>query len=95
MTAARFERDISATLAELHNWILAAYPQARVSGAGRYLIETAAATLELAATPGPERRIALLRLPTLRLDYRFTRGDTGEHAALLKRLDLFMHRGGG
>lgn len=95
MSAEHFQRDVSATLDELANWVAAAYPDARRDGAGTYHVESADATLILMATPGPERRIALLRLPTLRIDYRFTRGSEAARAALLRRLDLYMHRGGG
>ncbi len=75
--------------------MVAAYPDAERSGPGTYRIETPAAALTLTATPGPERRIALLCLPTLTVNYRFTRGDDAARAHLLQRLDLFMHRGGG
>lgn len=95
MAEKRFCRDVTATLGELENWIAAAYPEAQRPGPGHYLIDTPQAALSLLATPGPERRIALLRLPTLRIDYRFTRGDDAARTALLHRLDLFMHRGGG
>lgn len=89
-------RDVSATLGELDHWIKAAYPAASRGGSdATYLIETAEAALELSATPGPLRRIALLALPTLRLEYRFRRGDRDARAELLGRLDMFMHRGGG
>ncbi|MCB1928438.1 MAG: hypothetical protein KDH17_10425 [Rhodocyclaceae bacterium] len=95
MPATEFERDVSATLDELAAWISKAYPDAERRGVGDHLITRRGAVLELVATPGPERRIALLRLPTLRIRYRFTAGDAEDRAALLSRLDLFMHRGGG
>ncbi|MCB1896232.1 MAG: hypothetical protein H6945_20355 [Zoogloeaceae bacterium] len=95
MPATEFERDVSATLDELAAWIAKAYPDAERRGAGDHLIADRGAVLELVATPGPERRIALLRLPTLRIRYRFTAGGAEACAALLHRLDLFMHRGGG
>jgi len=95
VSATPFQRDVSATLDELANWVVAAYPDAHRDGAGTYHIESGDAALTLSATPGPERRIALLRLPTLRIEYRFTRGSAEGRAALLRRLDLYMHRGGG
>ncbi len=95
MCEARFERDVSATQVELAAWIAKAYPAAVRLGEGRYLIETPTAALRLEALAGPERRIALLRLPTLHIRYEFIRGEAEQRAALLHRLDLFMHRGGG
>lgn len=90
-----FSRDVSATIPELEKWIAAAYPSAERIHETSFRIDDGAARLELVATPGPPRRIALLVLPTLRLDYRFLDGDAAARKALLHRLDLFMHRGGG
>ncbi|MCB1888364.1 MAG: hypothetical protein KDH20_12220 [Rhodocyclaceae bacterium] len=95
MPAEEFSRDVSATLDELAKWVAAAYPDAERVGSGGYRIVTPEATLVLTASPGPERRIALLRLPTLSLRYHFTSGDEAARGRLLHRLDLFMHRGGG
>ncbi|MCB1915820.1 MAG: hypothetical protein KDG52_08900 [Rhodocyclaceae bacterium] len=95
MPGTEFERDVSATLDELAAWIAKAYPEAEQRGAGDYRITHRDAVLELLATPGPERKIALLRLPTLGIRYRFTAGAADDRAALLERLDLYMHRGGG
>jgi hypothetical protein len=45
--------------------------------------------------PGPDRVIALLRLPTLTARIRFCAGDPAARERLLKRMDLAMQRGGG
>ncbi|MCB1906534.1 MAG: hypothetical protein KDH15_04125 [Rhodocyclaceae bacterium] len=95
MPAVEFERDVSATLEELAAWIGKAYPEAERLDTGHFRIEDGIAVLELVATPGPVRQIALLRLPTLKLHYRFANGDSKARSALLGRLDLYMHRGGG
>jgi hypothetical protein len=47
------------------------------------------------AGAGPERRIAAIRLPTLRVADRFIGGSDADRHALLARLDRAMHRGGG
>ena len=51
--------------------------------------------LRIDAVPGAERRIALVRLPTLIVTFRFTAGTRAAREALLTRLDRAMHRGGG
>lgn len=59
----------------------------RVSGKG--------AAMEIDLTPGPDRVIALLRLPTIQVRLRFTAGDAQARSRLLTYLDLATHRGGG
>jgi hypothetical protein len=54
-----------------------------------------AGSMQLEMTPGPERVIALLRLPTLRLRIQFTAGDEATNRQMLARFDLAMRRGGG
>jgi hypothetical protein len=66
-------------------------PQPGVWKAGSLRI--ASRTIDVA--PGAERRIALVRLPTLIVTYRFTAGSRAAREALLTRLDRAMHRGGG
>lgn len=90
-----FRRDVSATPDELRRWVFAAYPESSYRPPGSYLIESGTAALELTATVGPPRRIALLSLPTLCIDYRFLHGSEAARHQLLQRLDQFMHRGGG
>lgn len=43
----------------------------------------------------PERRIALLRMPRLEVHYRFDDVDEAVRTRFMRRLDLFMQRGGG
>lgn len=43
----------------------------------------------------PERRIALLRLPRLQVDYQFDGVSDVVRTRFMQRLDLFMQRGGG
>lgn len=52
-------------------------------------------SMQLEITPGPERMIALLRLPTLKLRIHFTAGDEATKRLMLERFDLAMRRGGG
>lgn len=51
--------------------------------------------LWLCWTPLAPRRIALLALPRLAVDYRFERVDADSRATFLRRFDAVMQRGGG
>ena len=54
-----------------------------------------AAAMDIQMTPGPDRAIALMRLPTMKVRLCFTAGNDDERKAMLKRLDLYTQRGGG
>jgi hypothetical protein len=43
----------------------------------------------------PERRIALVRLPRLQVDFRFDQVDAAQRSAFMRRFDLVLQRGGG
>jgi hypothetical protein len=51
--------------------------------------------LTLRWTVLPERRIALVRLPRLRVDFRFEGVPLAARQAWLRRFDLHTQRGGG
>jgi hypothetical protein len=89
-----FVRDVTSTLKEFDASLRQAAD--RVEGqAPTYLIKDGEVRLQIDIAPGAERRIALVRLPTLIVTYRFTAGSRGAQEALLARLDRAMHRGGG
>lgn len=89
------EREISASAGEFERGLELAFP-GRVERLGSgYRISALGASMEIAVTPGPERVIALLRLPTIRVCIRFTDGDAETRGRLLAHLDLATHRGGG
>ncbi len=90
-----FTRDVTSTLAEFDASLRTAAAGLISGGAPHYRIETGAVGLDIDVEGGPERRIALLRLPTLRVTYRFLSGSREAQQALLQRLDRAMHRGGG
>jgi hypothetical protein len=89
------EREMSASLAELRRGLDAAFPGAVEAYPLAFRVTTPGATMEMEARPGPERVIALLRLPTLRVRIRFTAGDSDARSRMLARLDLALRRGGG
>lgn len=43
----------------------------------------------------PPRVIALMRMPVLRVDFRFDGLDEAQRFAFMRRFDLYMQRGGG
>jgi hypothetical protein len=89
------ERDVTSTVAEFDASLRSAAAGGLDGAAPHYRVTGDGVQLEIDLAPGPERRIALLRLPTLRVTYRFTAGGAEQQRALLARLDRAMHRGGG
>ena len=53
------------------------------------------AAMDIYLTPGPDRVIALMRLPTIKVRICFTAGNAAERKKMLDRMDLYMQRGGG
>ena len=90
-----FEREMSALPADIARGLEVAFPGAVQGGPNRFVVTLPGAAMELQLTPGPDRVIALLRLPTLTLRIRFTGGDAAARAELVRRFDLAMRRGGG
>jgi hypothetical protein len=85
---------MSAIPADLARGLAAAFPGAVEGGPLRFRVR-AGSVMEIELTPGPERVIALLRLPTLRLRIRFSGGDSAAREGMLRRLELALRRGGG
>jgi len=89
------ERDVTSTIAEFDASLRKAAAGCIDGVAPHYRIDTGAVRVEIDALVGPERRIALLRLPTLLVTFRFLSGSSEAQRALLAQLDRAMHRGGG
>ncbi len=89
------EREVSATPAEFAHGLRNAFADGLSGGPLEFRAGHGGARMEIRLEPGPDRVIALLRLPTLRAHIRFTAGDADARAALLRRMDLAMQRGGG
>jgi len=86
---------MSALPADIARGLEVAFPGAVQGGPNRFVVTLPCAAMALQVTPGPDRVIALLRLPTLTLRIRFTDGDAAAQAELIRRFDLAMRRGGG
>jgi hypothetical protein len=88
-------RDVTSTREEFDASLRQAAAGCVQGRSPNYFIEDGDVRLQIEVEPGPERRIALVRLPTLIVTYRFTAGSRAAQDALLARLDRAMHRGGG
>ena len=93
----RFERDYGCTVTEWQRWM----PSAT---AGHVLEQITASALRVAVAEGsldlswqvlPERVIALIRLPRLRVQFHFDGVAAQPRAAFMRRFDLVLQRGGG
>ena len=89
------EREMSASRKEFLHGLGLAFP-GRVEESGELLrVDDNEATMEIALTPLPDRSIALLRLPNMKVHIRFTAGSPEKQQAMLARMDRAMQRGGG
>lgn len=88
-------RDMSATPAEFHRGLTAAFGAQVSGGPDLYRIASDGAAMDIDVAVGPPRVIALLSLPTLRVRIRFTAGRPAQWKTLLERMDRYMQRGGG
>lgn len=95
--AEAFEREHGCTVAEWLAWLpLAVGPHPlRQDAADVARVVIGDGTLELRWQALPPRVIALLRMPRLRVSYRFEGVAAAERAAFMRRFDLHMQRGGG
>lgn len=93
--AVRIEREVAATPAEFARGLHLAFPAGVVGGPLAFHVSDGPAEMEVSLVPGPDRVIALLRLPTLHVTLDFVAGEVSEQAKMLAHLDLATRRGGG
>ena len=105
--AAQFERDMGCTVTEWRTWLQAALPHHVCPPDATHT----AVSVHESPAPGepaqqgllrlhweelPARRIALLRIPRLRVRFDFDDGlSEAARTRFMRRLDLFLQRGGG
>ncbi len=77
--------------ADLHR----AFPDSVSGGPVFFRVSYASAAMDISLKPGPDRVIALMRMPTLLVQICFTEGSAAQCNAMLKRMDNYMQRGGG
>jgi hypothetical protein len=95
--AERFERDMGCSEAEWLGWLpaaLGAHPWEREGSSIRVRIGTRG-SLTLDWRVAAPRVIALVRIPRLLVNFRFDGLDDDERQVFMKRLDLYLQRGGG
>lgn len=89
------EREVWATEAEFRHGLGLAFPGRVVERNGRLCVDDGDAGMEIVLAALPPRSIALLELPRLKVSLRNTAGTPEQFKAMLARMDLAMHRGGG
>jgi hypothetical protein len=92
-----FEREHGCTEEEwLHNLRGAAGTHAlTLLPPGRACVQVGAGQLHLQWHVLAPRRIALVRIPRLAVNYRFDDVEHRQRAEFMRYFDLYMHRGGG
>jgi hypothetical protein len=90
-----FTRQVGCHPREYERGLYLAYPNGVSGGPREFRVEDGNVALLIKLTVDEERRIALMRLPTLIVDFEFVSGTVEEREKFLKHLDLATQRGGG
>jgi hypothetical protein len=92
----QFTREMGCTLQEWRGWLPAAmgdvqWQQGETSAQAQ--IENG--SLRILWSEGEPRRIALISMPRLHVNFEFAGLDDAQRYTFMKRFDLYMQRGGG
>lgn len=92
-----FEREHGCTPAEWLGWLPGAIGDHawQSSGDDGVQVTIGAGTLQMRWQALAPRQIALIRLPRLRVRYRFDAVAADERVRFMRHFDLYMQRGGG
>jgi hypothetical protein len=92
-----FEREQGCTEAEWLSWLPGAVRghALHLRAPGHAQVMIGAGRLELDWTVLPPRQIALIRMPRLRVGFRFVDVDGETRSRFMQYFDLFLQRGGG
>lgn len=94
--AEHFEREMGCTEAEWLRWLPAAIGSHPFEpGAQAVSVQMGAGQLTLTWRVAAPRVIALLCIPRLLVNFRFSGLNGAQRDAFMKRFDLYMQRGGG
>jgi len=88
-------REVWATPAEFRHGLEQAFPGRVRECGGLLCVDDGQAAMEIALETLVPRTIALLAMPRLKVSLRLTAGTPVAKKAMLRRMDLAMHRGGG
>ncbi|GAB4399779.1 MAG: hypothetical protein OHK0048_13940 [Rhodoferax sp.] len=91
-----FSRDMGCTAAEFSGWLRAVldHPHAHQHDGAAHT-PVGSGVLRLSWAQQPDRHIASIRLPVLRVTFAFEGVSPADQAAFMARFDLYMQRGGG
>jgi hypothetical protein len=89
------EREVGATPGEFEHGLRAAFPDAVEGGPHRFSATYRGTSMDVELELRAARVIGNLSLPVLAVRLSFPANSTEEHTAMLARLDLATHRGGG
>ncbi|MBU1237962.1 MAG: hypothetical protein KJ634_13695 [Gammaproteobacteria bacterium] len=89
------EREVWTTPEEFRHGLELAFPGRVAEHDGVLRVDGGEVAMEIELRSMTPRTIALLNLPRLKVSIRMTAGTLEQRAAMLTRMDLAMHRGGG
>ncbi len=89
------EREVWATPDEFRRGLELAFPGRVSERDGLICVNDGQASMEIGLNELAPRKIALLKLPRMKVSLRMTAGSVQQQVAILARMDLAMHRGGG
>jgi hypothetical protein len=94
--AEQFERDMSCTEVEWLRWLPAAIGALKHQQiAGQAVVQFEPGALRLSWRELEPLRIAMVRLPRLRVEFVFQGLDAAQRHGFMQRFDLYLQRGGG
>jgi hypothetical protein len=94
--AARFEREMGCTPAELLRWLPgASAPHLPKVVGDAATVPIGPGRLEMAWAVLPVRQIALMRMPRLAVSFKFEGVAEADRQAFMRFFDLYTQRGGG
>ena len=93
-------REMGCTMTDFARWLPGATRSAPLTseddgGGLRHRLEVGGGLVEIDLQPQPPRQIALLRLPVLRVTFRFIDLDDAARVAFMTHFDHYTRRGGG
>jgi hypothetical protein len=89
------ERQVTASPGEFARGLHTAFPDAVQGGEEHFQATYRGTVMDVELTPQAPRVIGRLSLPVLAVRISFSAASVEERAAMLARLDLATHRGGG